>query len=489
MTYYLYSIERAGVASGYKYFGQQPWYRSVAEELVRSQRSDGSWGSIYQTAFGLLALSKGRAVVVFNKLKYGEESAATDDDKKSGKSRRAPDWNNDPRDVATLTHWLARRFETGLTWQTVELRESEDAIRDAPILYINGHEGPQWTEVEQEIIRNFVWSGGTVLAVACCNRGEFVARVTEQFDRMFPQLKRSVLPADHSVWAIHDKLEPDDSLAGYSDGCRTSIFVVTRGICCAWQQNLFATQQRDFGIASNILLYATNRAKLRKKLAPLFVAPRALFGGKRVRIGRVRHDGDYWSDPYALRRLSDTLIDRAQLGIDEVADVDLAGGDLDKFNLLFLTGHQRFTLSDAQRKGLRAYVQNGGTLLATAACGREAFDAAFRQAMAETFDGRALVPIPSDDALYSTRGVGAGSFDLHAVHYKRSGSSRKFEATDTPQLWGIRAARRDGWAVIYSPLDLACGLVGHDCVDCAGYVVEDARAIGVNCVLYANRDR
>jgi hypothetical protein len=484
LTYYLYSIERAGVASGFKYFGERPWYRSIAAELVRSQHPDGSWGGIYQSAFGLLALAKGRAVIVFNKLKYGEELAAADT-KRAPKAHRAPDWNNDPRDVATLTHWIARRFETGLTWQTVELRESEDSIRDAPILYINGHEGPQWTGVEQDIIRNYVWSGGTVLAVACCNRPAFIERMSAQFDQMFPQLKRTVLPADHLVWSIHDKLTPDDSVIGYSDGCRTSIFLVTRGVCCAWQQNLFATQQREFGLGSNILLYATNRAKLRKKLAPLLPASTTLFGGKRVRIGRVRHAGDYWSDPYALRRLSDALVDRAELGIDEVPEVDLAGGKLEKLDLLFLTGHEPFTLNEHERQGLKSYLASGGTLLATSACGREPFDAAFRAVMAETFGAQALVPIPTDDALYAARGVGAGSSNLHAVHYKRPASGRKFETSDTPQLWSVRLGGR--WAVIYSPLDLACGFVGHDCTDCAGYTVEDARAIGVNCVLYARR--
>jgi len=489
MTYYLYSIERAGVASGFKYFGEQPWYRSVATQLVRTQGFDGSWGqpsaSVFQTSLGLLALCKGRAAIAFNKLKY-ETAPGEEDDGRSRRNSPAEDWNNDPRDVATLTHWLSRRYETGLTWQTVELRADRDGLRDAPILYLTGHLGPVWTGVQKEVLRDYVLSGGTLVAVACCNRQEFVTRVIGQLDDTFPRLRRETLPSDHPVWTIHDKLTPNGDIVGYHDGCRTSVFIIKKGVCCAWQQNLVGTEAADFHLASSILLYATNKAKLRKKLAPLFAEARTLFGGKRLRVGRVRHDGDFWADPLALKRLSDALVKRAELGIDEVADVDLASAALDELDALLITGHTEFALSGAQRDALRKYIESGGTLLAAAACGRAAFDASLRKLIADAFPAGGLVPIPADDDLYRASGSGGG-FDLRQVKYRRTPAGRKFDPTPAPQLLGLKLAGR--WAVIYSPLDLTCAWVGHECFDCVGYEPDDARAIGVNGLLYARSQR
>ena len=75
--YALYAIERVGIASGYKYFGDYDWYARGAEQLVRGQKPDGAWGnaSLTETAFAILFLSRGRAPVILNKFEYELEGA------------------------------------------------------------------------------------------------------------------------------------------------------------------------------------------------------------------------------------------------------------------------------------------------------------------------------------------------------------------------------------------------------------------------------
>jgi hypothetical protein len=40
-------------------------------------------------------------------------------------------------------------------------------------------------------------------------------------------------------------------------------------------------------------------------------------------------------------------------------------------------------------------------------------------------------------------------------------------------------------ALIYSPYSIGCGLDGHACYNCKGYLVEDSRKLATNIVLYA----
>ena len=73
--YYMYGVERVGLASGRKFFGTVDWYREGAANFVKLQQGDGSWGSSFpgadpqnSTAYALLFLSRGRLPIVVNTL-------------------------------------------------------------------------------------------------------------------------------------------------------------------------------------------------------------------------------------------------------------------------------------------------------------------------------------------------------------------------------------------------------------------------------------
>ena len=131
--YYLYALERAGMLSGLKYFGRHNWYREGAEYLLRAQRPAGYWGNgEVDTAFALLFLAKGKVPVLINKLKW------------------RGDWNNDRHDAEHLCEFVSEQFGQRVGWQVVTLADGMEALRQAPILYFNGHGALNFTEEEKK---------------------------------------------------------------------------------------------------------------------------------------------------------------------------------------------------------------------------------------------------------------------------------------------------------------------------------------------------
>ena len=128
---------------------------------------------------------------------------------------------------------------------------------------------------------------------------------------------------------------------------------------------------------------------------------------------------------------------------------------------------------DALRRHLEP---GGGTLFADAACGSPAFDAAFRQFVAELLPNHPLVPIPRDDELYTNK-VG---YDLSR---RRSTARPPAAARDFPQLEGVKL--NGHWAIIYSKYDLGCALERHQGLDCKGYTYASALQIATNIVIYS----
>ena len=80
--YYMYGIERVGMANGLKFIGSTDWYRACAAEIISHQQPDGAWDTrswvpgfqgttpTTATSFALLFLARGRNPVLFNKLQY-----------------------------------------------------------------------------------------------------------------------------------------------------------------------------------------------------------------------------------------------------------------------------------------------------------------------------------------------------------------------------------------------------------------------------------
>ena len=477
--YYLYGLERAGRLTGQRYFGEHDWYREGAEILVRLQDpAEGFWRGVgaeaaphIATSFSLLFLAKGRSPVLINKLRHGPRG----------------DWNNDPDDVRNLTNLVSRDWKNLLTWQVVDPNISTvQDLMQAPILFMNGHEAPEFNEQGKKNLRDFVEQGGFIFAEACCGRPEFDKGFNELMTEVFPEpeYKLHPLAEDHVVWRSRHTLKPEiHPLFGIEHGCRTVVIYSPSDLSCYWnlsESNASNTAViKSLRVGQNVVEYATGREMPADKLDVRDVRDFRPEAAKRgaYQIAKLRHAGDWNVAPLAVPNLMSSIRDKLKMDV-VINHRELFPRDpnLVNFPLIYIHGRASVSFSPEDMAALKKHLEpGGGTFFADAACGSPAFDASFRKFIAELLPESPLVPIPRDDDIYTKR-VG---YDLSDVQYtKPAGGGR-----DLPQLEGVKL--NGHWAVIYSKLDLGCALERHQGLDCKGYTPESALRIASNIVLYA----
>jgi len=509
--YYLYGLERAGRFGGVRFYGEHDWYREGAETLVESQNvRTGSWsrggqvipGGIVDTCFAILFLSKGLAPVVVNKIEYGPRDAA-------GKIT-SEDWNRHPRDVANLVDALTSRtgWPQFLNWQTVDLEraangEGVSALLQAPVQLISGTQDPASIQGKQvDLLRDYVNQGGFILAIQNCENTDFdIGFRTLVNQRMFPEKEFELkkLPPTHDIYrseAVFDPRNPPE-LWGVDFGCRTAIVYAPFDHACRWQKwtkydlparkaNVKSQIALSMNLGVNIIAYATNRELVSKLDRPAALAtgvddtpPRSA-----IEVARLRHTGGWDAAPNALRHLQSSLQKLGYLMATTSPNVPATDEALRKYPIAYMHGRKNFAFNQAERDGLRGYVENGGVLIADACCGSTQFDASFRDMIAQTF-GKQLEKIPLTHELYNMEQLG---HDVRRVTRRiptvqQSGSLSNEESVGEPILEGIQINGR--YVVIYSKYDISCALEQQNTQTCAGYSRLDAAKIAANMVIYA----
>jgi hypothetical protein len=480
--YYLYGMERAGRLTGQRFFGEHDWYREGAEKLVHDQdKLSGYWRGasvvegedppVVPTSFALLFLAKGRAPVLVNKLRHPPRN----------------DWNNDADDVRNLVNLVSRDWKTLLTWQVVNpaVASVEDMLQ-APIVFFNGHEAPDFDEGNKKLLRDYIEQGGFIFAEACCGRREFDAGFRKLMEDVFPEpeYKLHALEEDHAVWRSKHLLSPDvHPLWGIEHGCRTVVVYSPEDLSCYWNQSENVPNNpaviKAIRVGQNVIDYATGRELPADKLTVREVKDFKTESPRRgaLHIAKLHHGGDYNVAPLAIPNLTTTLRDK--LGYHVVINhKDLFASDpnLVNYPLIYIHGRAALSFEPKEMDALRRHLEpGGGTIFADAACGSPAFDAAFRKFVAELLPKHPLVPIPRDDEIYSNR-LG---YDLADVQYSKAAGGGK----DFPQLEGVKLEGH--WAVIYSKYDIGCALERHQGLDCKGYSNESALRIAANIVIYS----
>jgi hypothetical protein len=471
--YTLFGISRIGLASGYKYVGGHDWYKEGAAQLVAYQRTDGSWGDspVSDTAFALLFLVRGRAPVVINKLEYSLDQ--------HGDAPKPGNWNQRPRDAASVTSWLSRGLERNLNWQVVNLSTDAAELHDSPILYLAGNQTLSFSEAEERKLREFVEGGGLILGNADCASKAFGDSFKGLGRKLFGRYEFRDLPAGHVIFgefAPPVAGKAPVQLQGLSNGCRELMILIPNADPARlWQQRAVAGREELHQVLANIYLYAVDKANGRFKGESYVVQADAKIATQRtVKVARVEC-GDNWNpEPGGWRRLMAVMHNR--YGTDlSVEAVPLEKNRLSGFALVHWTGTTAVRLNEAQRNELKRYVETGGTVVIDAAGGANDFADSVQDELRKIFGDAAKSlrdPLAVDHALYDGKPMEVG--------YRRFARKSFIGQLKTPRLRGIEVNGR--LAVIFSAEDLSVGLVGQAVDGIFGYEPESATAL-MSCVV------
>jgi len=141
--------------------------------------------------------------------------------------------------------------------------------------------------------------------------------------------------------------------------------------------------------------------------------------------------------------------------------------------ILYITGHQRFSIPESAHERLRNYVVAGGTVIADACCGSPAFIEGFTDFIRTVFPHRRLEPLPTEHPLFHA------FFDINKVTFQ---DGRKVIGIGPPEILAVEIGCRA--AILFTRYDLSCGWDGH--VHDTGARIEphDAMRIGTNMLAY-----
>lgn len=531
LFYYLYGIERVGLASGYKRFGGHDWFREGAAEIierlcepivdpdsgelvglrVRDQvrRTGTAETPVIQLSFGLMFLSHGRVPIVVSKVR--DDGFA---------------WNNRPRDAARMASWIGQETEGRRSWQVLDMARPIEEWFDGPMVYLASHEAPGFVQAHRselarradaqrrglavnaeqttvERIKRYLDLGGLLLTNSDDGAQLTSEAVRELGREMYPDYEWRTVEKEHAVYSLSSPVERLPALEALSNGVRELIIHCPQGDLGAALQVNDVNKERDvFNTIANVYFYASERGLTRPRLdRKLSLTDAEVVHGvqasgdpglRSVVILRGAYRGNWNPEPASDELLTARLRDRRNLDatIRQVKLIDVGQPGLAKgAPLLIVRGTGSAAFDDREMEAVEKYISGGGVVLFESAGGMSDFGALAEKRITEAFGGGQFRR-PLGHAVLSGAGLPTG-VDCSEVAYRLYSLERLGGREVRPRLRAFRAPRGsaadgDGQPSIFvSREDLCHALLGQPRWGIHGYRKESAADLMGNLVEYA----
>jgi hypothetical protein len=493
-TYTLFGLERVGLASGFKHFGANDWYKLIARHLVDGQRNNGSWGDgVIDTSYSLLCLARGRHPIVMTKLRFdgnvpfgpaphlkpaaalGATTMAASDVPWVGY------WANRPRDAANLARFAGKQLEHQLNWQVVNIERNWTEWNDGPVLELASHTMPHFTEQDLDKLRNFVEAGGLLFTQADGGSEEFNLYAVKLAHDLFPRYKLLDVPPNHPIYT-HDtvyNIDPRPLLKMVSNGSRILMLHSPTDITRFWQQRDDIRHRNAFHLGVNLFVYAAGKRDLRNRLQTTWVTAPNAISLATVKLARVSYDGNWGPEPLAwtrfsnwLQRQTGTRIETQTTAIDDLKTLDPA-----QVPIAHLTGTDAVKFLAPDAAAVRAYVRAGGVLLIDTCGGPSPFVESADALLAAAFPDAAPQVLQANHPLLL-----AGNPGTQDVSQRRLRQDTALRLGRTAGNLHIVACGKGH--VLIAPLDITSGLLGTNTTGILGYDPAYTQALVKNLVFW-----
>lgn len=414
-------------------------------------------------------------------------------------------WGDNFGNTDNLLRWMAAEMD--LHFSSTRRNESEipENPRKIPILYRTGVKSFQWDAKTRKDIRLYLEQGGTLILEARCGRWDFFESALREIQTIFPKRPPYRLNFDHPLYRSFFNILPENidyrsharkagaqpgmpGAIGIDIGCRTAVFLFRWDVSSGWDglgkerspYCLGYTIESSRILGANLMAYATAERNASESLgrALEFVDPPGETQTGKFTVAQARYSGLWKTNQAAVPMILDKFHEQTRTPVSFARrEVDLDSSRLFDFPLVYITGHHDFELSLSERRNLRRYLEQGGTLLAESCCGRKGFDKGIRRVISQIFDRSEFTELTPPHPLFSYPN------DVRKAAPRPALARRlQTEKEIIPRLYGLYINNR--LAIIYSPHDLSSGWEMAESPYCAGLLPGDAINLGVNILAY-----
>ena len=411
------------------------------------------------------------------------------------------DWNARPNDLNNLLKSLKAMAEVDYDCEAKSFSEINTDPDQNPILYRSGHYHWSLNDAEKKKLREYLLRGGTIILNAGMGSKPFYESSVKVLNEVFPETPVRRLSADHPLFHAYYSLDKvnyragvkalysgnDPWLDGVTIDCRTVAIISRFGMEVGWDpledENVIAyAPDSAQQLGMNILSYANamrNWAQENVRKTKFEDAKQVSTAGS-MNIAQIIYDGDWKTRHVGLSVLLSQYNIKTGVPVKfSTKDIRLTDPKLSDSPVLYMTGHESFTLKPDEIAALRNYLTHGGLLFAEACCGRKAFDVSFRENMARVLPGVSFSNLRAGHPLFRM----PNDISIMKVTPALSKAYNNAPAI-APQILILDVEGNP--AVIYSPIGMAGAWELSPNKYSNSYLEDDALKLGVNILMYSS---
>ncbi len=409
------------------------------------------------------------------------------------------DWNATPNDVNNLLKSMKDMINVNYSVQVATLSEVSGDPAKNPILFRSGHYNFTYSDEQRKRIREYALAGGMIIYNTGLGSAPFYRSAVRELAKIFPEQPVQRLSSDHPLFHSYYDLDHVKYCSGVKKSgfvgdepwfdaveinCRIVALVSRWCMAVGWEDKVLPEYQayeadsaKKLGV--NIFSYSSAmRAWAKSQAHAIKFIDKPESSADKVAMVQVIYDGVWKTRHAGLSVILQTFNLKTDVPVKyTVKEMRLTDTAIFNAPLLYLTGHENFTLNKGEAVQLKKYLDNGGFLLAEACCGRKGFDLAFRKIMADLYPGSSLRDISQGNVIFSMPN------DVQRVGVTPVLQQALGTAVTHPRLEGVEV--NGHIAVIYSPYGMSGGWEMSQSPYARGYDDVSSQRLGQNILMYS----